>query len=78
LPTFPISNFTCLIPFKERDLFFYQLLFSFSCCRISIESLILNLIDEMTESRGSGNRECVAQGGANILNGLFGEWVVVP
>jgi SulP family sulfate permease len=26
----------------------------------------------MTESRGSGNRECVAQGGANILNGLFG------
>ena len=38
-----------------------------------IESLMtLNLIDEMTESRGSGNRECVAQGGANILNGLFG------
>ncbi|MGY8954459.1 MAG: SulP family inorganic anion transporter, partial [Flavobacteriales bacterium] len=29
-------------------------------------------IDEMTESRGSGNRECIAQGGANILNGLFG------
>ena len=26
----------------------------------------------MTETRGSGNRECVAQGGANILNGLFG------
>lgn len=38
-----------------------------------IESLMtLNLIDEMTESRGSGNRECLAQGGANILNGLFG------
>lgn len=38
-----------------------------------IESLMtLNLIDEMTESRGSGNRECVAQGTANILNGLFG------
>lgn len=38
-----------------------------------IESLMtLNLIDELTESRGSGNRECVAQGGANILNGLFG------
>lgn len=38
-----------------------------------IESLMtLNLIDEMTESRGSGNRECVAQGSANILNGLFG------
>ncbi len=38
-----------------------------------IESLMtLNLIDEMTETRGSGNRECVAQGGANILNGFFG------
>ena len=38
-----------------------------------IESLMtLNLIDEMTQTRGSGNRECVAQGGANILNGLFG------
>ena len=38
-----------------------------------IESLMtLNLIDDMTESRGSGNRECVAQGTANILNGLFG------
>ncbi len=38
-----------------------------------IESLMtLNLIDEMTETRGSGNRECVAQGSANILNGFFG------
>ncbi|MBX2845272.1 MAG: SulP family inorganic anion transporter [Saprospiraceae bacterium] len=38
-----------------------------------IESLMtLNLIDELTDTRGSGNRECVAQGGANILNGLFG------
>lgn len=38
-----------------------------------IESLMtLNLIDEITETRGSGNRECVAQGGANMINGLFG------
>lgn len=38
-----------------------------------IESLMtLNLVDEITETRGSGNRECLAQGGANILNGLFG------
>jgi SulP family sulfate permease len=38
-----------------------------------IESLMtLNLVDELTETRGSGNRECVAQGGANMLNGLFG------
>lgn len=38
-----------------------------------IESLMtLNLVDEITETRGNGNRECIAQGGANMLNGLFG------
>jgi SulP family sulfate permease len=38
-----------------------------------IESLMtLNLIDDLTETRGNSNRECVAQGGANIITGLFG------
>ncbi len=38
-----------------------------------IESLLtLNLVDELTNTRGSGNRECVAQGSGNILNGFFG------
>lgn len=38
-----------------------------------IESLMtLNLVDELTETRGSGNRECAAQGAANFINGLFG------
>ncbi len=38
-----------------------------------IESLMtLNLIDELTETHGNGNRECIAQGGANIINGFFG------
>ena len=38
-----------------------------------IESLMtLNLIDELTETHGNGNKECIAQGGANILNGFFG------
>ena len=38
-----------------------------------IESLMtLNLIDDITETRGSGNRECVAQGAANFVNGIFG------
>ncbi len=37
-----------------------------------VESLLtLNIIDEITETRGQGNRECVAQGTANILSGLF-------
>ncbi|HEA29733.1 MAG TPA: SulP family inorganic anion transporter [Leeuwenhoekiella sp.] len=33
--------------------------------------LTLSLVDEITETKGNGNRECVAQGGANILNGFF-------
>lgn len=38
-----------------------------------IESLMtLTLIDEITETRGKGNRECVGQGAANIVCGLFG------
>lgn len=38
-----------------------------------IESLMtLSLIDEMTQTRGRGNRECLAQGLANTVNGMFG------
>ena len=38
-----------------------------------IESLMtLNLIDELTDTRGNGNKECVAQGSANVITGLFG------
>lgn len=37
-----------------------------------IESLLtLNIIDEITETRGRGNKEAVAQGAANILSGVF-------
>jgi SulP family sulfate permease len=38
-----------------------------------IESLMtLTLIDEITETRGKGNRECIGQGVANLVCGLFG------
>lgn len=38
-----------------------------------IESLLtLRLIDEITETRGNGNRECIGQGLANTATGLFG------
>lgn len=33
--------------------------------------LTLNLVDEIVGNKGNGNRECVAQGSANILNGFF-------
>ncbi|MGG8495240.1 SulP family inorganic anion transporter [Tenacibaculum sp. TC6] len=38
-----------------------------------IETLMtMNLVDELTDSRGNGNKECVAQGAGNIVSGLFG------
>jgi SulP family sulfate permease len=38
-----------------------------------IESLLtLSLIDEVTNTRGRGNRECMGQGIANTVTGLFG------
>ncbi|WP_194976782.1 SulP family inorganic anion transporter [Aquiflexum lacus] len=38
-----------------------------------IESLLtLTLIDEITETRGHGNKECIAQGVANLTTGFFG------
>lgn len=37
-----------------------------------VESLLtLNIVDELTETRGNGNREAVAQGAANITSGFF-------
>lgn len=38
-----------------------------------IESLLtLSLVDDVTNTRGRGNRECVGQGIANTMTGLFG------
>uniref|UniRef100_UPI003217D811 SulP family inorganic anion transporter n=1 Tax=uncultured Draconibacterium sp. TaxID=1573823 RepID=UPI003217D811 len=69
LPSFNVP----IIPFNFETL---TLIFPFSLILASvglIESLMtLNLVDELTETRGSGNRECVAQGTANIVNGFFG------
>jgi len=38
-----------------------------------IESLMtLSLIDDITQTRGRGNRECIGQGAANLVCGMFG------
>ena len=54
----------------------FRIIFPFAIvlCGVGlIESLMtLTLIDEITETRGKGNRECVGQGLANIVCGLFG------
>ncbi len=56
------------------DTFSFILPFAFLAASVGlIESLMtMNLVDELTETRGNGNKECVAQGAGNILSGLFG------
>lgn len=69
LPTFALPN----IPLSWAT---FTFIFPYAMILAAIgliESLMtLNLIDELTETRGSGNRESVAQGAANFINGFFG------
>ncbi len=48
--------------------------FAFTLAAVGlIESLMtLTLIDEITETRGRGNKECIGQGAANVVCGFFG------
>lgn len=72
LPSFQFQIFTLIDTLQDHWGLIVSTAFLLAAVGL-IESLMtLNLVDDMTETRGSGNRECVAQGGANILNGLFG------
>ncbi|QSE99230.1 SulP family inorganic anion transporter [Fulvivirga lutea] len=72
LPTFQIDIFN-KVPFTWETLKFIGPYAVILAAIGLIESLMtLNLIDELTETRGHSNRECMAQGGANIVTGLFG------
>jgi SulP family sulfate permease len=72
LPTLHLETFS-KIPFNWETITF---IFPYALILAAIgliESLMtLNLIDELTETRGNSNRECVAQGSANVVTGLFG------
>ena len=61
------------LPFTLDTLFFI-LPYGFLAASVGlIESLMtMNLVDEITETRGNGNKECWAQGLGNTLSGLFG------
>ena len=69
LPSFAIPA----VPFSLETLYII-LPFSVIIAAIGlIESLLtLTLIDEITDTRGQGNRECIGQGIANTTNGFFG------
>ncbi|MEM7551845.1 MAG: SulP family inorganic anion transporter [Bacteroidota bacterium] len=63
------------IPSIPFDLEALQVIFPYALIMAGvglIESLLtLNIIDEITETRGRGNKEAVAQGIANVLSGFF-------
>ena len=69
LPTFHLP----VVPFNLETLYII-LPYSLILAAVGlIETLLtLNLIDDMTETRGKPNRESLAQGFANIVTGLFG------
>ena len=67
-PPFHIPN----VPFTFETL---SIIFPFAAIMAAvglIESLLtLNIVDEMTETRGNSNKEAVAQGVANMFSGVF-------
>jgi SulP family sulfate permease len=69
LPAFHLPN----VPLSWEML---KIIFPYSLILAAIgliESLLtLNLIDDMTDTRGQPNRECMAQGAANVITGFFG------
>jgi SulP family sulfate permease len=69
LPSFHIPA----VPFNLETL---QIIFPYAVILAAvglIESLLtLSLIDDVTNTRGRGNRECIGQGIANTTTGLFG------
>lgn len=69
LPSFALPD----VPFSWETL---QIILPYSLILAAvglIESLLtLTVIDEMTDSHGNTNKECMAQGVANMTNGVFG------
>lgn len=69
LPSFSIPS----VPFTFETL---AIIFPYSLILAAIgiiESLLtLRMVDEITETHGSSNRECVGQGIANVVTGFFG------
>ncbi len=73
LPKFQLDLFTNSTLWNKEAIFIILKYAPILAAVGLIESLMtLNLIDDLTETRGNGNKEAIAQGSANIVNGLFG------
>lgn len=68
-PEFNIPN----VPFNLETLkIIYPYAFILAAVGLIESLLTLSLIDDVTNTRGRGNRECVGQGIANTVTGFFG------
>ena len=74
IPFFLDADYDGLLPPLSLQTLLIILPYAVILCGVGlIESLMtLTLIDEITETRGQGNRECIGQGAANLVCGLFG------
>jgi SulP family sulfate permease len=69
LPTFAIPA----VPFSLQTLYVIAPYAIILAAIGLIESLLtLTVVDEMTGTRGRANKECIAQGASNMVNGVFG------
>jgi len=69
LPTFALPA----VPFNLKTLMIIAPYSAVLAAVGLIESLLtLTLVDEMTGTRGRANKECIAQGASNMVNGVFG------
>ncbi len=74
IPFFVDAKYEDLLPPMTLETLWIILPFALILAGVGlIESLMtMTLIDEITDTRGRGNRECVGQGVANVTCGLFG------
>lgn len=69
LPTFGMPD----VPWNFETLkFIFPYALILACIGLVESLMTLQLVDEITETRGDSNRESWAQGLANIINGFFG------
>jgi SulP family sulfate permease len=69
LPIIPMSSMGDVL---ETLIIILPYSLAFAAIGLTESLLTLTVIDEMTETRGRGNKECVGQGIANITSGFFG------
>ncbi len=69
IPMVPLSSMQELF---DTLIIIFPYSLAFAAIGLTESLLTLAVIDEMTESRGRGNKECVGQGVANVTCGFFG------